>query len=88
MQNTSKATRQKELIMENKKNGKNTDRSVDGRYSDFTGENGIPGINTPGIELPAFNPPVPNRAWTAMRKGLDIDELDEVERDGMYDAFD
>ena len=29
----------------------------------------VPGINTPGIELPAYNPPVPNRAWTAMRKG-------------------
>ena len=72
--------------MDKKKNGKNTDRSVDGRYSDFTGENGIPGINTPGIELPAFNPPVPNRAWTATRQGLDIDELDEVEREGMYDG--
>ena len=71
--------------MENKKNGKN---STDGRYGEIPSENAIPGINTPGIELPAFNPPVPNRAWTAMRKGLDIDELDEVERDGMYDAFD
>ena len=29
----------------------------------------VPGINTPGIELPAYNPPVPNRAWTEMRKG-------------------
>ena len=71
--------------MENKKNGKN---SIDGRYGEIPSENAIPGINTPGIELPAFNPPVPNRAGTAMRKGLDIDELDEVERDGMYDAFD
>ena len=38
------------------------------------------GINNPEIELPAFNPPVPNRAWTAMRQGLDIDELTPEER--------
>ena len=44
----------------------------------------ISGINTPGIELPAFNPPVPNRAWTAMRKGLDISELTEEEKRDMY----
>lgn len=44
----------------------------------------ISGINTPGIELPAFNPPVPNRAWTAMRKGLDIDSLTEEEKRDMY----
>lgn len=42
------------------------------------------GINTPGIELPAFNPPVPNRAWTAMRKGVDIDELSEEEKRDLY----
>lgn len=42
------------------------------------------GINTPGIDLPAFNPPVPNRAWTAMRRGLDIDELTEEERRDLY----
>ena len=44
----------------------------------------ISGINTPGIELPAYNPPVPNRAWTAMRKGLDIDQLSEEEKRSMY----
>lgn len=44
----------------------------------------VSGINTPGIELPAFNPPVPNRAWTAMRKGMDIDELSEEEKRDMY----
>ncbi len=44
----------------------------------------IPGINTPGIELPAFNPPVPNRAWTAMRQGLDLDELSDEEKRDMY----
>lgn len=42
------------------------------------------GINTPGIELPAFNPPVPNRAWTAMRQGKDIDQLSDEEKRDMY----
>ena len=42
------------------------------------------GINTPGIELPAFNPPVPNRAWTAMRMGKDISDLTEEEKRDMY----
>ena len=44
----------------------------------------ISGINTPGIELPAYNPPVPNRAWTAMKKGMDIDELTEDEKADLY----
>lgn len=44
----------------------------------------VSGINSPGIELPAFNPPVPNRAWTAMRAGLDIDQLTEEEKRDMY----
>ena len=79
---------------------------VDGRYARETGENAVPGINTPGVNLatslnkrleehkqgihnpnialPAFNPPVPNRAWTAMRQGLDIDELNEEEKREMY----
>lgn len=46
--------------------------------------NATSGINTPGIELPAFNPPVPNRAWTAMREGMDIDSLTEEEKRDMY----
>ncbi len=48
------------------------------------GNNSIPGVNTPGIELPAFNPPVPNRAWTAMRNGVDIDALSPQERRDLY----
>lgn len=44
----------------------------------------VSGINNPGIELPAFNPPVPNRAWTAMKKGMDIDELTEGEKADLY----
>jgi hypothetical protein len=42
------------------------------------------GINTPDVELPAFNPSVPNRAWTAMRQGMDIEELTEEEKRDMY----
>ncbi len=57
-----------------------TKNDVDGRYSDFVGVSDIPGINTPGVELPAYNPPVPNRAWTAMRMGKDIDQLTEEEK--------
>ena len=44
----------------------------------------VSGINTPGIELPTFNPTVPNRAWTAMRQGMDIDSLTEEEKRDMY----
>ncbi len=44
----------------------------------------ISGVNTPGIALPAFNPPVPNRAWTAMSKGMDIDELSSEEKRDLY----
>ena len=60
------------------------------------GYNGsVPGVNTPEIRLPgaemksetsvpAFNPPVPNRAWTAMRMGMDITELSEEEKRDLY----
>jgi hypothetical protein len=44
----------------------------------------ISGITSPGIDLPAFNPPVPNRAWTAMRQGKDLDELTEEEKRDLY----
>ena len=44
----------------------------------------VPGVNTPDIELPAFNPPVPNRAWTEMRKNLEIDMLSEEEKRDLY----
>lgn len=54
-------------------------RDRDSGYKDA-----VPGINTPGIELPAFNPPVPNRAWTAMRNGMDIDNLTEEEKRDLY----
>ena len=47
-------------------------------------ENAVPGVNTPNIELPAFNPPVPNRAWTAMKNGVDIEALSEEEKRELY----
>ncbi|MBQ2793656.1 MAG: hypothetical protein IKL79_06540 [Clostridia bacterium] len=42
------------------------------------------GYSATGLALPAFNPPVPNRAWTAMRAGVDIDELSEEEKRELY----
>ena len=56
---------------------------LDGRYAS-SDLNSVPGINNPEIALPAFNPPVPNRAWTAMRAGKDIDELSEEEKRDLY----
>ena len=46
--------------------------------------NSVPGINTPEISLPDFNSPVPNRAWTAMKNGMDIDGLSEEEKRMLY----
>ena len=34
-------------------------------------ENATVGQNTPEIAPPAFNPPVPNRAWTEMKKEIE-----------------
>ena len=42
------------------------------------------GMNPGSPILPAFNPPVPNRAWTAMREGMDIDALTEEEKRDLY----
>ena len=44
----------------------------------------MPGINTPGIEIPTQNPTVPNRAWTAMKAGVDIEELSPEEKADLY----
>lgn len=46
------------------------------------------GYSAMGLALPAFNPPVPNRAWTAMRAGVDIDELSEEEKRELYYGHD
>ena len=74
--------RKRDHTVEKKNN--NRARSVDGRYAKETTRSAVPGINTPDIALPAFNPPVPNRAWTAMRMGKDIDELTEEEKRDLY----
>ena len=63
----------------NKKQSPPTDRFDKGYNT-----NSIPGINSPEISLPAFNPPVPNRAGTAMRAGVDIDELSAEEKRELY----
>ena len=68
---------------ENKSSGSTKNTTETKKYrKDAPGA--ISGINTPGIELPAFNPPVPNRAWTAMREGKDIDELSPEEKNALY----
>ena len=55
-----------------------------GRFDKGREDNSIPGINTPEVSVPRFNPPVPNRAWTAMRNGKDIDDLTEEEKRELY----
>ena len=47
-------------------------------------ENAVLGVNTPEIAPPRFNPPVPNRAWTEMRKNLKIEAMSEDERRELY----
>ena len=44
----------------------------------------VPGNNQSEIAPLAPNPPVPNRAWTAMKAGYDIEELSEDEKLEMY----
>ena len=73
--------------MKNKKNApltteKTEKKNVRNYRKDAPGA--VSGINTPGIELPAYNPPVPNRAWTAMKAGKDIDALTEEEKRDLY----
>ncbi len=53
-------------------------------YRNDNSPNSVPGVNSPEIAPPAFNPPVPNRAWTAMCNGLDIEELSEEEKRDLY----
>ncbi|MBQ8689665.1 MAG: hypothetical protein IJ515_04800 [Clostridia bacterium] len=68
--------------MKDKKNV--TKDSTPSKYRGAQGDNAIPGVNTPGVELPAFNPPVPNRAWTALKNGKDIDALTPEEKRNLY----
>ena len=80
------AKNQKELFMEKDNKKKIVDNTEKHNVRNYRKDapGAVSGINTPGIELPAFNPPVPNRAWTAMRQGLDIDNLTEEEKRDMY----
>ena len=70
-----------------KKNNKSTTQSKE-KINEKSYRKDAPGatsgINTPGIELPSYNPTVPNRAWTAMSRGLDIDQLTEEEKRDLY----
>ncbi len=72
--------------MKNSKDNKEKAKNIEcpPKYRNDNSSNSVPGINTPGIELPAFNPPVPNRAWTAMINGVDIEELSEEEKRDLY----
>ena len=79
----AKSPEESECIMEIKNNKGREENTLGGLYRKDA-PSAIRGINTPGIELPAFNPPVPNRAWTAMRAGMDIDELTDEEREELY----
>lgn len=56
-----------------KKESKKNQEKMEFHGKSVSSGESVPGINTPGIELPAFNPPVPNRAWTAMRKEIERD---------------
>ena len=67
-----------------KKNTKEENIKNPPEYRNDNSPNSTPGINSPEIEPPLFNPPVPNRAWTAMRAGLDIEELSEEEKHDLY----
>ena len=42
-----------------------------------------PRRSTPTYD-PATDPPVPNRAWTELKLGRDIDELSEEEKADLY----
>lgn len=60
--------------MENKKKNENKENTRELPDRDHTPKNDAPeaksSINNPARNLPAYNPPVPNRAWTAMRQDL------------------
>ena len=43
-----------------------------------------PSVDYPEKTVPYYDPPVPNRAWTAMKNGKDIDELSDEERRMLY----
>ena len=66
------------------KNTKEENMKNPPKYRNDNSPNATPGINSPDIALPEFNPPVPNRAWTEMRKDPELDELSEEEKRNLY----
>lgn len=60
--------------MENKQKNEKKENTREFPDRDHTPKNDAPevksAINNPARNLPAYNPPVPNRAWTAMRQDL------------------
>ena len=44
----------------------------------------FPATEPPSIQDPIIDPPVPNRAWTEMRLGKDLDALTEAEKRDRY----
>ena len=60
--------------MENKQKNEKKENTREFPDRDHTPKNDAPevksAINNPTRNLPAYNPPVPNRAWTAMRQDL------------------
>ena len=55
----------------------------DDRYPLIT-PNANPRMYIPETSPVPMDPPVPNRAWTAMKNGKDIDELSEEEKRMLY----
>ena len=60
--------------MEKKNNNDKKENTREFPDREHTTKNDAPvaksAINNPARNLPAYNPPVPNRAWTAMRQDL------------------
>lgn len=55
------------------------------------GRDGYRRVDIPGIDPmvePIGDPPVPNRAWTEMKLGRDIDTLTEEEKSDLYIGHD
>ena len=61
----------------------NLDPDGDDRYP-LVSPGAHPHMYTPETSPVPTDPPVPNRAWTAMKMGKDIDELSEEEKRMLY----
>lgn len=75
--------RQTEIIM--KSNGKKQEKQQrDIPYAFPESMKRVLPMADPAPDITTFDPPVPNRAWTEMRMGKDIDELSEEEKADLY----